>query len=99
MKQLADYVKLGWSVEVTVTPNGSGINYSAWAYGHPDEKVLALAGEGDSMNAMLRDLQECEEELYPHLANDDNNSVSTRTKMIPTVFRMSSKPKGTGTNG
>lgn len=99
MKQLEDYIESGWKLQLTLAGSDQGVQYKAWAYDHSDKELLALVGEGDSMNAMLRDLQECEEELYPHLANDDKNNVSNRIKKILMFFRISSKPKGIGTNG
>lgn len=100
MKQLEDYVRSGWNLQVTLTSSHKGIHYDAWAYEHPDPELLALEGRGDSMSAMLRDLQECEKELYPHLVNDENKiQSSSRTKKLPTIFRMRSKPEGIRTNG
>ena len=98
MKQLEDYVRSGWHIQVTLTSDNEGIHYSAEGYNHPNKEVLALTGEGDSMSAMLRDLQECEEELYPHLVNDGNHIQSNRTEKLPTVFRMG-RPEGMRTNG
>lgn len=63
MKQLEDYVKDGWKVQVTLTPSDQGVQYDVWAYEHPE--LLALEGKGDSISAMLQDLQECEAEIYP----------------------------------
>lgn len=97
MKQLEDYVRSGWHIQMTLTSDNEGIHYSAEGYSHPNKEVLALAGEGDSMSAMLRDLQECEEELYPHLVNDGNHIQSNRTEKQPTVFRMG-RPEGMRTN-
>lgn len=98
MKQLEDYVRSGWHIQVTLTSDNEGIHYSAEGYNHPNKEVLALAGEGDSMSAMLRDLQQCEEELYPHLVNDGNHIQSNRTEKLPTVFRMG-RTEGMRTNG
>lgn len=98
MKQLEDYVRAGWHIQVTLKSDNKGIHFSAEGYDHPNKEVLALAGEGDSMSAMLRDLQECEEELYPHLVNDGIHIQSNRTEKLPTVFRMG-RPEGMRTNG
>lgn len=67
MKQIEDYVKDGWHLQLTVTPSRKGVLYHAWAYEHKEDKAAALVGEGETMESMLRDLQECEKELYPHL--------------------------------
>lgn len=99
MKQLEDYVRSGWNMQVTFTSDNEGIHYSACGYDHPNKDLLALAGEGDSMSAMLRDLQKCEEELYPHLVNDINNIQSNSTKKLPMLISMGSKPEGMRTNG
>lgn len=99
MKQLEDYIRSGWKLQVTLTPSDQGVKYKAWAYDHSDKELLALAGEGDSMSAMLRDLQECEKELYPHLVDDENKIQSNCTKKLPTLFSMGSKPERRRTNG
>lgn len=70
MKQLEDYVKSGWHVQVTLSPSEEGIIYSAWTYDHPDKAVLGLGGTGNSMESMLEDLQECEADVYPELSKN-----------------------------
>lgn len=94
MKQIEDYVKDGWHLQLTVAPSRKGVSYHAWAYEHKEDKAAALVGEGETMESMLRDLQECEKELYPHLVNDGDHIQSNRTKKLPTVFRMRSRPEG-----
>lgn len=98
MKQLEDYIASGWKLQLTLAASDQGVNYKAWAYDHSDKELLALAGEGNSMSAMLRDLQECEKELYPHLVNDGNHIQSNRSEKLPTVFRVG-RPEGMRTNG
>lgn len=100
MKQIEDYVKDGWHLQLTVAPSRKGVSYHAWAYEHKEDKAAALVGEGETMESMLRDLQECEKELCPHLVNDENKIQSRcRTKELPTIFRMRSKPEGMRTDG
>jgi|GEM_PF-3411184 hypothetical protein len=73
MKQLEDYVKDGWQVQLTLTRSEEGISYSACTNNHPEKEVLALAGTGNSLHSMLEDLQHCERELYPHLVSEIDN--------------------------
>lgn len=78
MKQLEDYVESGWHVQVTLSPSEEGIIYSAWTYDHPDKEVLALVGIGNSMDSMLKDLQECEAEVYPKLSKGKQSNKAFR---------------------
>lgn len=78
MKQLEDYVEDGWKVQVTLSRSEEGITYSAWTYDHPDKEVLALAGEGATIEDMLQDLQECEKEIYPELTKGKQSKEGFR---------------------
>lgn len=83
MKQLEDYVEDGWKVQVTLSRSEEGITYSALTYDHPDKEVLALAGEGETIEGMLQDLQECEAEIYPDLTKrKQSNEVFRKYKPI-----------------
>lgn len=84
MKQLEDYVEDGWKVQVTLSRSEEGITYSAWTYDHPDKEVLALGGTGNSMESMLKDLQECEAEIYPKLSKE-KQSIEAFRKYKPII--------------
>ncbi|MGX7211765.1 hypothetical protein [Enterococcus innesii] len=78
MKQLEDYVKDGWEVQLTLSPSEEGITYSTWTYDHTDKEMLALVGTGKSMKSMLKDLQECEAEIYPKLSKGKQSNEAFR---------------------